>query len=283
MGGRRFVSVSRVAVFTLFLLFTRSIDVVSVEQIDGEDSEHLLDSNVKYNFSWVACYVFMEGNVKRGYANVSLNDVYELHQMFEQLKHAVVDTPFGEEVQVLKLKFINKLKSYGLLPGELSRDDVYLALNPEWLGRLQNKAWLQTIFLKNLLGYSNTAFFCSIASEGSGRTFPVILLPRPRAVMFWKATSEYDYGTVTTVGEIMNGRGFIATGSQTGTAIGFLGIGLTFGTPLGPIYGFIGYALMVRVTAEDIQSYPPNAAPIISEVNPPNGERDVPPTLSKLS
>jgi MSHA biogenesis protein MshQ len=48
------------------------------------------------------------------------------------------------------------------------------------------------------------------------------------------------------------------------------------------LYGFIGYALVASTTAEEIEYYPPNRAPEISDAQPADGEQNVPISLSEL-
>ena len=104
------------------------------------------------------------------------------------------------------------------------------------------------------------------------------MLPRPRFVTVWEGLD----GT-TTVGKFLTIGGFTATGQQFGTALGFWGIGFAVAYPDGNIYGFAGYALFVTVTADHIESSPPNQAPIITGTNPFDNEQNVPVSLSELS
>ena len=73
----------------------------------------------------------------------------------------------------------------------------------------------------------------------------------------WLGQGVYD-AAVTGVGSLFLAKGFTALGEQTGIALGFMGVGLTYGSPVGPIYGFAGYALFVTVNAEYIETFPPN-------------------------
>jgi len=128
--------------------------------------------------------------------------------------------------------------------------------------------------------YTSTAsaMFCSIGSGGAGIIMPLILLPRPRLIAVWAAPDA-----ITSVGNLLSIGGFTAIGAQAGMAVGFTGIGLTFAFPTETLYGFVGYALFTSVSAEVIERFPPNRAPVISDENPPSGSRDIPVSLSKLS
>jgi hypothetical protein len=57
-------------------------------------------------------------------------------------------------------------------------------------------------------------------------------------------------------------------GQQTGTALGFWGIGFSIFLPPFMQYGFIGYALYASANAEIIELWPPNYPPEISHITP---------------
>jgi hypothetical protein len=109
---------------------------------------------------------------------------------------------------------------------------------------------------------------------------PLFLLPRPRGIAVWSATEGY-----TAAAELLSpvGKGFMAEGAQSGLALGFVGLGLTFAIPGEMVYGFIGYALFTSVNADNIMFFPPNQEPVISDENPADGIEDVPLSLSELS
>jgi len=97
--------------------------------------------------------------------------------------------------------------------------------------------------------------------------------------MLWRAQDA-----MTSCGGLRSGTGFIAYGQQNGLALGFWGLGFTFSLPpLMGVYGLAGYALFATVDAEEIEFYPPNSPPVISDENPPSGTWDVPLSLSELS
>jgi len=254
--------------------------------------------------------------------NVALpkDDADKIIDVLEELKYKIVYEPRSEETKALKNEFVDLLDAYGLIPADLSKSDVLSLLNPSWLKNKQRtpttrtrtpllKSFkssisekivnLQQIFknrfektiLKNFdrntmmpSSYADTATatFCSISSGGSGTTFPLVLLPRPRGIATWSASLA-----VTLVGELRTGKGFTAEGAQTGTVLGFMGLGLTYAVPGYTMYGFVGYALFTSVNAESIEFYeppePPNQAPVISDENPSSGTWNIPINLPELS
>jgi hypothetical protein len=106
------------------------------------------------------------------------------------------------------------------------------------------------------------------------------MFPRPRLFTIWAAYID----AISIASNLYTGHGFAAGGPQTGVAIGFMGIGLSFAYPGEPaFFGFGGYALAAFVGAEEIEIYPPNQEPIISDENPLNESINVPLSLSELS
>lgn len=124
---------------------------------------------------------------------------------------------------------------------------------------------------------SGTMFFGSIFSAGLGQTFPIVLLPRPRAFLSWSGVA------ITNAGSLNTNKGFIASGEQRGFALGFTGVGLTYASyGVGKAYGLIGYSFYTTVNAEQMDYFPPNQKPEISNPTPAHDEINVPTTLSEL-
>jgi len=76
--------------------------------------------------------------------------------------------------------------------------------------------------------------------------------------------------------------GYAAQGAQTGLTVGFMGIGLSYALPGFTYYGCIGYALFASTAAENLQYYPLNTAPVISDISPANGQQNVSLSVSEL-
>ena len=242
----------------------------------------------------------------------------EINVVLEELKQKIINEPMSDETNALKIRFVDLLDLYGLIPGGLSKDYVLSLLNPSWLNNKQKIPRVRPVFpiLRNFVSrilhvFSNlqqffkmrfgktssqdiigdivptspysqtaTATFCSMGSGGRGGILPLFLLPRPRGIAVWSATEG-----VTAAAELLSpvGVGFMAEGAQSGLALGFIGLGLTFAYPGEIIYGFFGYALFTSLSADNIVFFPPNQAPVISDENPVDGTLDVPLSLSELS
>jgi hypothetical protein len=210
-----------------------------------------------------------------------------INNVFNELKYAMSHDPLSKNTQMLKMKFVNLLDKNGLMPEGMSKIDLTLLLNPSLFGgaKKTGKAGYGKEALSKSVPstapYANrgTSIFCSIGSSGSGIVFPFVMLPRPRIITLWGASSA-----ITTVANIFTSKGFIAGGAQSGVSVGFMGIGLVFAFPGETIYGLLGYSLLTTVNADSIENYhPPNSPPVISNENPSNGAQDIPVSLQELS
>ena len=223
-------------------------------------------------------HIFDKTKEKQNNINIPIDAAKNIYNKLEDLKYMIVYKPRSDETKTLKIEFVDLLDNYGLIPAGLTKDYVLSLLNPPWFKNKQKTSKERTTLSKNLLSYKTekiiylqqvfkncfgktilkniltpypsaaaVAWFCSIGSGGSGGTFPLFLLPRPRGIAIWAA----DFAE-TAVGEFFLPLGFMAEGAQLGTMFGFIGIGLTYAFPEGSVYGFVGYAISVRVIADSI-------------------------------
>jgi len=279
-----------------------------------EKTPNKLSTNPNQSMSLLTFHTFGKTEEKQCNVNLPAEVANDIYDKFEVLKYMIVHEPKSKETQVLKNEFVEILDVNGLIPTGLSKDYVLSLLNPSWLNnkqRTQNVKsispllksfesgisekifYLQQIFgncfrkslFKNMIispasTETAEASFCSISSGGNGVTLPLFLLPRPRVIAFWTASSA-----VTMVGELLSpiGKGFVAEGAQSGSMLGFTGLGVTYAFPGYIVYGFVGYALYTKVSADSIDFYPPNNDPVISDENPPSGTENIPVSLSELS
>jgi hypothetical protein len=280
------------------------------------DEEFPVDSSMVSDSATLSFHTFDKTGEKQKDVVIPADAAHEINDMLEELKHKITYESLSDETRALKIEFVDLLDVYGLIPEGLSKSYVLSLLNPSWLNNKQKTLPVKPMFpiirnfVSRILGVfanlqqffkmrfgndvpygfdenilpslpyndTGTATFCSMGSGGNGSTLPFFLLPRPRCIAMWSSTE----GVTATAG-LLTGKGFIAEGAQTGLALGFVGLGLSVAIPGYRFYGFIGYALFTSVSADNIEFFPPNQVPMISDENPPNGAVDVPLTLSELS
>ncbi len=211
---------------------------------------------------------------------MSPSDAEFLYDKIKELQIETARDPLSDKIQQLQHEIIALADEHNLLPAGLSVKTLKSRLTPTLrpqhpklaLPRLQNRA---------------SELFCNYVSTGSGTSLPIIILPRlipilltpiPRLFVRWSTLEG-----VTSCGGLRSGTGFIATGAQNGIALGFWGIGFSIFLPPVMAYGLFGYALYASVNAEEIEWWPPNNPPVISNENPPSGTWNVPVSLSELS
>ena len=245
------------------------------------------------NFSSMTFYTFGRSGTKKCEVDLPSEVVEDISFMFKDLKNKLTSDPTSDSTQKLKVDFIDLLDVNGLIPVGLSRNNVFSLLNPSWLNWVNGDSpfikhgffsslgsRLNNGFAPGSSSYTGSAAFCSIGGAGMGFLFPPLMIPRPRFVKFWAAYG----GGLTTAANLLTGRGFTAFGPQFGITLGFIGVGLTWAIPGDPAYfAFGGYALFTMVGAAEVETYPLNRAPVISEEIPADGKWSVPLSLSELS
>jgi len=264
---------------TLFLFICGAIfPSISVVSKEIETQETISNQDEKV----VTCYVFDKKDNSNQEVVLSSDDYENFYSMFKELNNQVIYNPYSIETKDLKEDFIDLINSLGMIPEGFSKDNV-ISLMDQPIGKRRPLFSLLPNPISNGRG---SAFFCNFATWGEGSQFPIIILPRlipillipiPRVIMRWNA----NYG-ITSCGGLLSGKGFIAEGAQTGTALGFWGIGFSVFLPPVMSFGFIGYALYATATAENIIPWPPNNPPVISGETPADGSVDVPLSLSEL-
>ena len=306
-------------VFAILVVLIGAVAIPSISGIPNiikDDKENPVITLEAANSATISLHTFDETVENQCDAVILEDAAFEIHDILGELRYKITFEPRSDETKELKIRFANLLDKYGLIPEGLSKDYVLSLLNPSWfygdqevpgeesssplfsgstsplggLGfRLQEflkVRFRQTAgngFDEGILSLlpkdaTGTAIFCSISSAGNGVILPLFLLPRPRVGAMWLSP-----GGVTLVGELSTVKGFTAYGAQVGLALGFIGLGLTYSLPGYTLYGFIGYALFTSVSADEIEFFPPNQPPVISDENPGEGTWDVPLSLSELS
>jgi len=252
-------------------------------------SSVVVGTNNEQDLSTVTFYTFDRTGTKKCKTDLSTDVAEEIFDLFDEVKDKIISNPYSKETNYLKNDLVEMLEKHGLISGKISKDYAYSLLEPRWNRNSGESSPLVNcrgcLFRNRVLPgpFANTgsSFFCSMAGGGSGVLFPPIMMPRPRLATVWSA---YLDDAISIASNLYTGHGFAAMGSQLGIAIGFWGIGLSFAVPGEPaFFGFGGYSLAAFVGADEIETYPPNKKPIISDENPSDGSVDVPTSLSELS
>jgi hypothetical protein len=228
----------------------------------------------------VTCYTFgYPGKTQR---QITMSRA-EAEAFNNKLKEAQIDLacdPFSEQSQQAQQEIISLAHDYNLISDGFSLKSIPSPL----LSTIPSQQKIPSLLP---FGSKATERICTFVTTGSGAALPIIILPRfipflltpiPRVFVGWNAREG-----ITSCGGLLSGTGFIAYGPQKGLALGFWGIGLTFSLP--PVmntYGLIGYALYATVEADYIERYPPNNPPVVSGMDPGDGEINVPLSLSEL-
>jgi hypothetical protein len=223
----------------------------------------------------LTCYSFGNNINGKQEVELSVDDATTIFNLMSQLRTAMANDPNSNETTSLKIELVNVLDQQGLLPPSVSKESYLSLLNPQWVkpqGTSKKGAF------PSLLTTRARCAFCMMSGEGAGLLFPMFLLPRPRLFMAWSA----PYGGYTMATNMLSLKGYVAEGTQSGSALGFMGTGLVYSFYGYYIYTFIGYALVATTVAEYLEYVPPNNPPSISDVQPADGQDDVPSTISNL-
>ena len=273
---------------TAFIVITLFIAASFIPSISGNVTELDKKQSIKSQKHvedqedvLVTCYNFgMPGKPSKE-IEIPQHEAEYLYEKIKELNFAVASDPLSEITQQLQIEIIDLADEYDLLPTGLSKNQVKEQLVHKIIPQTNRMG-----FLPQIQGKASE-FLCTFVSAGSGGVLPIIALPRlipilmipiPRLFMIWRAQEA-----VTSCGGLISGTGFIAYGQQNGIALGFWGLGFTFSLPpLMGVYGLAGYALFATVDADVIEFYPPNSPPVISQIDPGDGEINVPLSLSEI-
>jgi len=282
--GEKSLFKKAIALAIIIVFFSTSI-LPSISGIDIENYEqkNIITQNREEleKKVTVTCYNFgMPGQPSKE-IEIPQHEAEYLYGKIKELNFAVAIDPLSERTQQLQIEIVDLADEYDLLPTGLSKNEVKKRNLQAY------KAQTNRVKFSPQTQGKASEFLCTFVSTGSGGVLPIIALPRlipilmipiPRLFMIWRAQEA-----VTSCGGLRSGTGFIAYGQQNGIALGFWGLGFTFSLPpLMGVYGLAGYSLYASVNADGIEFYPPNSPPVISQIDPGNGEINVPLSLSEL-
>ncbi len=268
----------------IILLFACSSFAPSISGFSNDTTKVDIDFENSYESQEkvvVSCqtYGILRKSLKQ--IEMSKTEAEKLLNKINDFTQIIANNPLSEDIKQLQEEIILDAREYNLLPKDISLE----SLQPRLFTQLDMKHSKKGIL--PVIGNRGIASFCNFATAGEGSQFPILILPRmipilltpiPRIFLHWSA----NIGG-TTCGSYLTGTGFIASGMQRGTALGFWGIGFSLFLPPVMAYGFIGYALFATCTAEEMEPWPPNYAPEVSAVSPGDGAENVAISTSELS
>jgi hypothetical protein len=265
-------------VVTLLLFSGCASGIINTSQSTTTDISQQKNA-VTNNDAVITCYV---GGIPHSQMISYASGTY-LKELFSALASANARDPCSAETQHLQQQILLYAEQQGLLPAGTSADTIF-----EQLGKRNQNFASQNIGGVLPVTNAGTAreMFCNFVSTGEGSAFPIIILPRfiplimspiPRLFVGWKTPLG-----VTSCGGLRSGTGFIASGEQQGLALGFWGIGFSIFLPPVMAYGMFGYALFAKVSAEEMEYWPPNSPPEITQTDPADGQQMVPLSTTQL-
>jgi hypothetical protein len=264
-------------VFTILLLTSCVSGTVSNSQSTTIDAFQQND-NPSNNNAVITCY----SNGIPCSHTISYKSGTYLKELFSKLATANARDPCSAETLQLQQQILSYAEQNGLLPAGISADMIFTQFEKRGQSFVT-----RTIDNNPVSGPgTNQQFFCNFVSTGQGSAFPIIILPRfipiimmpiPRLFVSWKTPLG-----ITSCGGLRSGTGFIASGQQQGIALGFWGIGFSIFLPPIMSYGMFGYAVYAKVTAEEMEYWPPNNEPEIVATYPLDGATNLPLSTSEL-
>jgi len=227
--------------------FARNTD----EQATTTNNSTLLVSSSEKTTA-VSLYVFDRIGLIKQEVVVSSQQATELYQLFLQLEKEGIAHPFSMKTRQLKQEFISTLQGTTGVSHDVIRAMKAIA-PPAWAGMQPSLSVSEKAPAGHSIETTNiTRFICSVGSQGVGSELPPIMIPRPRIICLWAGFSD----SATSIISFWPVGAATITGYQVGLAVGFIGIGAGFAFPSSPAYALYGYAVMIRVSGENIVEFP---------------------------
>jgi hypothetical protein len=200
----------------------------------------------------ISFYVFGRTGFEKQTQVVSSQEATKIYISLQELKQEGMTQLFGEKTHQLKKELTQSLKETHLFSLRII-EEINTILSP-----LRSKTLSQILFFeitKNniLMTQTNiTRFLCGVGSQGVGTILPLIQIPRPRFLGLWTGSDESS----TSIISFLPYGGATASGKQMGIALGFIGLGASFAFPEAPVYVLFGYAILIHITADSIETFP---------------------------
>ena len=200
----------------------------------------------------VSLYVFGRTGLVKQEIVVPTQKATELHLLLQNLENEGAAHPFNTRTRLLKQEFMSALQGTSCVSQDFIRAMRTVA-PPCWAGVHPSLSVAKKTSAFRSIEVTNiTRYLCNVGSDGVGSVLPPIMIPRPRIVCLWAGFS----GSSTSIISFLPVGTATITGYQVGLAVGFIGIGAGFAFPTSPAYTLWGYAVMIRMSGENVVTFP---------------------------
>jgi hypothetical protein len=200
----------------------------------------------------VSLYVFGRTGLIKQEIVVSSTQATELYLLLQTLEKEALAHPFSARARLLKQDFIDALQGTACVSHDVIKAMRTFA-SPCWAGVHPSLSVAKKTSAFRSIEVTNiTRYLCNVGSDGVGSVLPPIMIPRPRIVCLWAGFS----GSSTSIISFLPVGTATITGYQVGLAVGFIGIGAGFAFPTSPAYTLWGYAVMIRMSGENVVTFP---------------------------
>lgn len=153
------------------------------------------------------CYALGRYGVEETEITLSFEEAERVYNKLKELQVEMNLNPFSEKTHEAKVEYIDLLAEKNLIHHSLTKNDYISLLNPRRSKKLNDNNHRFVIPISNRQDPTRVTIpFCSITSGGAGIVYPIMVFPRPRAMLFWQGTDVYDVA-VTGIGSLIMNRG----------------------------------------------------------------------------
>jgi hypothetical protein len=200
----------------------------------------------------ISLYVFERTGNKKEIITVSYLEARKIYTSLLELRKEETAYSFSVKIQQLKKELSRILQQRHQQSSKIIEEINTI------LPYIKSKMQTQTSFFEKMKKSISTTqinitrFLCSVGSQGVGTILPPIQIPRPRLAGLWTGGDESS----TSIISFLPYGGVTASGKQIGVALGFIGLGVSFAFPEAPVYMLFGYAIIIHITANSIETFP---------------------------
>ena len=178
--------------FILIALIIFGSCASSISGYSNNDADYFESANVQ-DETTLKCYALGRYGVEETEITLSFEEAERVYNKLKELQGEMKINPFSEKAQKAKVEYIDLLAEKDLIHHSLTKNDYLSLLNPRWSKKLNDNNHRFVIPTSNRQDSTSVTIpVCSITSGGAGIVYPIMVLPRPRAMLFWQGTAAYD-------------------------------------------------------------------------------------------